>query len=263
MLAPNRERSRSLRDPARARNADRRHPGDVVRLVSGTAVVLLSASMAAGGHVARLEVDLFRLVNDLPAALTPPLQVVMQGGTFGAVWVAAGLGLAARRRRLARDLAVGGTAAWLAAKVVKVLVGRGRPGGVLSGVALHGTTTAGLGFPSGHAAVAAALATVAGPYLSRRGRRWTWGGVALISWRASTSGPTCPWTSSAAWAWDGRWGPRSTCCGGHLEAGRRPTPCARPWQEPASMWSAWRRRTSTPGARRRSSPRAATAATSS
>jgi uncharacterized membrane protein YbhN (UPF0104 family)/membrane-associated phospholipid phosphatase/tRNA A-37 threonylcarbamoyl transferase component Bud32 len=158
-----------------------RHPGDVLRLVSGTALVAVSAALAAGRHVSRLEVDLFRLVNDLPAALSPPLQLVMQAGSFGAVWVAGAVALAARRRRVARDLAVTGTAAWLAAKVVKLLVVRGRPGGLLQEVTLRGVTAGGLGFPSGHTAVAAALATAAGPYLSRRGRRLAWGGVALVS----------------------------------------------------------------------------------
>ena len=161
--------------------ASLRHPGDVVRLVSGAAVVAVSASVAAGGHVSRLEADVFRLFNDLPAALSPPLQVVMQAGALGAVGVVGALGLIAGRRRLARDAALSGTAAWIAVKVVKALVGRGRPGGVLGAVMLRGVPAGGLGFPSGHAAVAAALATAAGPYLSRRARRLTWAGVALVS----------------------------------------------------------------------------------
>ena len=53
------------------------------------------------------------------------------------------------------------------------------PGGILHAVTLRGVTASGLGFPSGHAAVAAALA--AGLYLSRPARRLTWAGVALMS----------------------------------------------------------------------------------
>jgi undecaprenyl-diphosphatase len=137
--------------------------------------------MAAGGRVSRLETDLFRLVNDLPPALSPPLQVVMQAGSLGAVVAAGAVTFVARRRRLARDLAVAGTAAWLAAKVAKTIVARGRPALVLGHVTLRGVPATGLGFPSGHAAVVAALATAAGPHLSRRGRHLTWVVVALVS----------------------------------------------------------------------------------
>ncbi len=48
-----------------------------------------------------------------------------------------------------------------------------RPGGC--------TAAAGLGFPSGHTAVAAALATAAGPYLGRRGRRISWCGIWIVA----------------------------------------------------------------------------------
>ena len=105
----------------------------------------------------------------------------MQAGTLAAVFVAAGLALAARRWRLARDLVASGTLAWLAAKVVKNFVRRGRPSALLHGVVAHGTAAAGPGFPSGHTAVAAALATAAGPYLGRRGRRISWCGVWIVA----------------------------------------------------------------------------------
>ena len=55
------------------------------------------------------------------------------------------------------------------------------PDGLLRAVTLRGVTASGLGFPSGHAAVAAALAAAAGPYLSRPARRLTGATVALVS----------------------------------------------------------------------------------
>ncbi|MDQ4069489.1 MAG: hypothetical protein M3203_08505, partial [Actinomycetota bacterium] len=130
------------REPAPVDPAGR-HPGDVARVMAGSALVVATAVMAAGGRVPRLEADLFRLVNDLPPALSPPLQVLMQAGNFGAVGVAAAVAVAVRRRRLARGVAFSGTAAWVAAKVVKAMVARGRPGDLLAGVALRGATAAG------------------------------------------------------------------------------------------------------------------------
>ena len=93
----------------------------------------------------------------------------MQAGSLAAVFVTAGLALAARRPRLAVALAAGGTTTWLLAKVVKQLVERGRPEALLHDVVVYGPAATGLGFPSGHAAVAAAIMTVAGPYLTRTG----------------------------------------------------------------------------------------------
>jgi glycosyltransferase 2 family protein len=60
------------------------------------------------------------------------------------------------------------------ARLVKLLVDRGRPLEVLPHVEVivRGPIQQGLGFPSGHAAVAAALAGVALPYLAWRWRLW-------------------------------------------------------------------------------------------
>jgi glycosyltransferase 2 family protein len=135
--------------------------------------------------------------------LTVPLVVVMQAGTLAAVFAAAGLALAARRWRLARDLVASGTLAWLAAKVVKNFVRRGRPSALLHGVVAHGTAAAGPGFPSGHTAVAAALATAAGPYLGRRGRRISWCGSGSWPSPGSMSVPISRSTRSAAPPSDG------------------------------------------------------------
>jgi hypothetical protein len=59
-----------------------RHPGDVVRLVTALAVLLVSIKLVNRNHIDELEIDAFQLVNDLPGALYRPLWVVM----FSAVW---------------------------------------------------------------------------------------------------------------------------------------------------------------------------------
>jgi uncharacterized membrane protein YbhN (UPF0104 family)/membrane-associated phospholipid phosphatase len=157
-----------------------RHPGDLIRVLLGTATFVGSVVLVQRGDVGTLETDVFRLVNHLTDALSAPLMVVMQAGSFGAVVVAAGLAVATRRRQLARDLAAGGTLAYLLARLAKLAFERGRPVVLLDAVILRGGQASGLGFPSGHVAVASALATAAGPYLSPRARRVTWGVVWLV-----------------------------------------------------------------------------------
>jgi glycosyltransferase 2 family protein len=164
---------------ARLRHA-RRHPGDVLRVLVGGLVVAAGALAAHRGHVFAFDANLFRLVNQLPDALGRPLLAVMQLGAVAAVPVMAAVALAARRPRLARDLALSGGLAWVLAKVVKDVVGEARPVALLNGVVVRAVDS-GLGYPSGHVAVAAAMATAAGPWLPRPARRAAWWMVWLVA----------------------------------------------------------------------------------
>jgi undecaprenyl-diphosphatase len=140
-------------------------------LVIAAVLLVLSVLPVERRSVPDAEAELFRWVNGLPDFLDGPISLVMQLGNFIAVPVVAAIALLAFRRwRVALDLAISGTAAWLLARVVKESVERGRPGDLLQDVILRDAPMSGLGFVSGHAAVAAALATVVAAYL---GARWT------------------------------------------------------------------------------------------
>jgi glycosyltransferase 2 family protein len=176
----------------------RRHPGDVLRVVAGGALLVLSAAIATTERVGTLERDLFRLINHLPSALEIPPIAVMQAGAIAAVPACAAVALIANRPRLARDLAVSGTTAWLLAKVVKDFVSRARPDALLSDVIVRTPATP-----------ASASRRGTRPWPPRWPRRpdrsrpvapvtppgwsWRWCRPAV-----STSARTCPTTSSAA-----------------------------------------------------------------
>jgi glycosyltransferase 2 family protein len=147
-----------------------RHPGDALRLVAGLAILLVCTATVRPHDVGTLETDVFRLANDLPGALFPAFLVVMQAGNVLAVGVAAAVVAATRRFWLAANLAITGIGVWLLAKAIKARVGRGRPIDLLPDPHLRGSHDSGLGFVSGHAAVAVAIATVIAPYLGRRAR---------------------------------------------------------------------------------------------
>lgn len=151
-----------------------RHPGDVLRLVTGTLMATGLAWSVRGGRVGPLETGIQQALNHLPGLLAPPLVLVMQAGTLGAVAVAAGAAALARRTRLAADLLLGGGIAYVLVRGVRLLVSRARPSGLLESVLVRGAEQAGLGFPSGHGAVTAALAAVAAPWLPRPWRRAVW-----------------------------------------------------------------------------------------
>jgi undecaprenyl-diphosphatase len=160
-----------------------RHPGDVLRLVAGLAILLGCTATVRPNDVGVLETDLFRLANDLPDALFPAFWLVMQGGNVLAVGVAAVVVAATRRFWLAANLAITGVGVWLVARWIKDEVGRGRPVDLLPDPHLRGHHDSGLGFVSGHAAVAVAIATMIAPYLGRRAR-WIavlWAALVCVS----------------------------------------------------------------------------------
>ena len=94
----------------------------------------------------------------------------MQAGTFVTVPIVAAVAATTGRRRLAVELATGGTLAWLGAKALKRLGGRGRPGGLLPDVRLRESIGGDLGWVSGHTAVATTLAAIAWPHVPRSAR---------------------------------------------------------------------------------------------
>lgn len=126
--------------------------------LTAAAVLLESARRAHTTTVSAGEERLFRACNDQPAIIHVPAWLVMQSGTFGAVFVAATALLARRRPCAAAVVSAAGSAVWLGAKGVKHPVGRGRPADLLGDVSVRGAPQTGLGYPSGHAAVALTLA---------------------------------------------------------------------------------------------------------
>jgi undecaprenyl-diphosphatase len=155
--------------PARPRPIIRSGP-DAVLLVVGALLLVLAALPIRATGVSDAEAAVFRFVNGvtvLPFVVVWPL---MQLGNFLVVPATALAAAALRRWRLALELLLAGGGVYLLAKVVKGVVTRGRPDALLTDVVIRGAPAVGRGFVSGHAAVLAALATVAWPWLGRRGR---------------------------------------------------------------------------------------------
>ena len=135
------------------------------RLGVGLAALMATAGAVRRDRVGAWEAGTFRAVNGLPDALYPPAWAVMQLGAFGAVPASAFTAWRAGDGELAARLLLGGTGAWAAAKLVKQVVRRPRPVALLPGIHGRGRDAAGLGYLSGHAAVAVTLGAAALPRL--------------------------------------------------------------------------------------------------
>jgi undecaprenyl-diphosphatase len=149
-------------------------------MLLGSAGLLATASAARRG-LAPGEEDAFRVANELPDDVYPVVWAPMQYGTYGTTPALAAVAALRGRHRLAVSLLAAGTAAWLGAKGIKSLVQRKRPAGVIDDVRIRGGEDDAHGFPSGHAAVAAALTTVALPALPPEARAGAVGLAGVVS----------------------------------------------------------------------------------
>jgi len=141
---------------------------DIELLVLGTIVLCVTAALARRG-VYSWEATAFRSLNDLPDDIRPVIWVFNQYGVFITIPLLSVVALLSGRRRLAIALAVSGIGVYLLAKVMKLYVERGRPGDLLEDVVpREAFAPDSLGYPSGHAAVAAALTVIVAAYLTRR-----------------------------------------------------------------------------------------------
>jgi undecaprenyl-diphosphatase len=151
--------------------------GEVIAVIGGALLLAGSwAIVAARDHVPRFEARVFDALNGLPSFLWPIVWAPMQFGSFVAsLVVPLVVVLVSRDWRLGAATLLAAQVAFWASKSVKRVVLRGRPNALLTDVHLH-DHAAGLGYVSGHTAVAFALCASIGPSLPRR---WWWLAIGL------------------------------------------------------------------------------------
>ncbi len=139
-------------------------------IAAGFVVVAVCMLVVGNGDVGEVERSVFRAVNGLPDWLKAPMWVFQIFGSLAFVAVAALAALVLRRWRLGLALAAA-IPLKLAFEwwVVKALVERERPLFTVPEAVIRDVNTSAIGFPSGHAIFAFALAGILGPYLGRRG----------------------------------------------------------------------------------------------
>lgn len=155
----------------------RHHDRDITTLAAAVGVVVAGARAARGGGWLGLETRVFDAVNGLDPRAHKPAWVAMQLGSLGGALATGGLVALGGHPRLGRRLGVVGAVAWLGSKAVKPFVGRGRPAEELARARVLGREQSGLGYPSGHAAVAVAMASVVAPHLPPKMRPMVWLGA--------------------------------------------------------------------------------------
>lgn len=161
--------------------------------VAGLVLLVVTWVAAAQRPLPASELDLFEKLNDTPDALSTVLWPIMQlGSVVGFLTIAAVAGIWARSVPVAVATLAGGLTAWIAAKVVKRIVGRERPLAYVETAIVRDGDGMGLGFTSGHTAVAFALATVLAPLLPLWGRVIVFGLACVVGVARMTHGVHMP-----------------------------------------------------------------------
>lgn len=135
--------------------------------VMAVILFIIATVVSRTSGVSGLESDIFFVFHNLPGSVYSVMYFITQAGSIYMLALLLTLYIARRKYHVVLRLLMTGTLAYLLAGFAKSIWGRGRPLELLDNVTLldiiHGP-----GFPSGHMALATALAMTAGHYLLKR-----------------------------------------------------------------------------------------------
>jgi membrane-associated phospholipid phosphatase len=145
----------------------------VLGFIALAALILfaVSASVAHRHVLMSWETSLLMGIYGWPDSLRPVFLALTQ---LGSAWMLIILPLAAwanQQYGLALRLLLNGTTAFVLVEIAKNLVGRQRPAFLVPGLLQRESFTTGLGFPSGHTAIATVMSLTLLPYLFPK-HRW-------------------------------------------------------------------------------------------
>jgi len=158
-----------------------RRRADAFVAIAGLGMVVLCGVLVANRLVVGTDVAVFRQLNHWPGWLYPPMWTVQLSGVIGALPLVAAAAALLRRLRLAAALVAATLLKVLLESVAKMFVQRDRPAETLRDVILRGKAAAhGLSFPSGHAMVIFAIATLVTPYFKGWWKALPWALAAAV-----------------------------------------------------------------------------------
>jgi membrane-associated phospholipid phosphatase len=166
---------------------------DAIAALAGLAVFAACAFAVRDGTVGPAELAVFHAVNELPDALSGPMQAAQLLGVLGVPAIAAAIAAALRRWRLAVACLVVAVEKLVAERIVWQLVERSRPATTIEDAIVRGDTpTAGVSFVSGHVILVTGLAWVITPYLRGGWRAAPWAVVLLVAFARVYLGAHAP-----------------------------------------------------------------------
>lgn len=149
-----------------------------LQLMLAIGLFILSVIASRDTAIADWEVNLFQFFYGLPDYLRPFFFVITQLGSIWMLGILLVFYLTRKKRQIVLRLMLTGLLAYLISGFAKDIWGRVRPGDILIDVVNLDYIVRGPGFPSGHTALAAALALTLGWYFKGK---YYWVVVAWIA----------------------------------------------------------------------------------
>lgn len=169
-----------------------RHPRDVVRLLAATAALAGCVTLSLLPGVNPVELAIFDDLSTMPRGANPMWAVLVWFGSWAAIAGVTAVALYLKRIRLGLECAGAGVLAWGLARVANGALGpRPVPAAVLDQLAGH-SPTVGVTILGGQVAIAAALSTVTGPYVTRTVGYLAWTTTVLVGLAAIATGDQLP-----------------------------------------------------------------------
>lgn len=158
----------------RAYASEIRH--NLVTLLAASVGFVVSALLVQSNWVEPLETSVMRLLYGLDSALAPLVYGITQMGSLGAWFAVVCMALFLKRKQIAAVLFVDGLLAYGVAYIAKFVVARPRPSVLYPDIVVRLEAGFGYGFPSGHTAIATALAFGLWPYIANKYHwlLWLW-----------------------------------------------------------------------------------------
>ena len=147
------------------------------QLILAQVLFLIATILSRGGEASQIEISLFRWAYGLPGFLHSLFVFITQFGSIYVLGILLVTFLIKRHYHVVLRLLLTGTLAYTLSGVAKDLWGRARPNDFLTDVTSLDVLVRGPGYPSGHAAMATALALTLGYYWHNKYR---WVVVSLI-----------------------------------------------------------------------------------
>ena len=147
----------------------------VALLVSATGFIVC-AILAQSNWIEPVELWVLRLIYGVSGTFAPLVYGITQMGSVGAWLVLVCMAIALRRKQIAAVLFTNGLLAYAVASMAKFMVARPRPSVLYPDIVVRLEVGFGYGFPSGHTAIATALALGLHPYISKKYHwiLWAW-----------------------------------------------------------------------------------------
>lgn len=157
-------------------------PRHYIALGLAVAVMLLAAA-ASVSHLNNLqgtELTVFRAINNLPDGLRVPMLVLTQFGSAMMLVIMVLSAFFIQRKRLAALLLANGVVGYILVVLLKNLISRPRPFGIIEGVNERELLVSGFGFPSGHTTMAAVLSLTLAFHLKGKWRLLPFAWIPLV-----------------------------------------------------------------------------------